>query len=228
MLFERAGSEDQLALNLPFLVNNVVTAANNNSTANNIRLQTGFNLSLNPSSVNVTTVRLRAVNPESVNPSIDQWNFGIQRLLPGNMVLTLDYVGTKGTHLSTLRNLNQQSFNANGIGTGVIPFPTLGPIEYRDSGGNSNYHGGEITLEKRFSRGLSFRSSTPTRNLLTRHRSTLPPAARAVLHRTHTIFASDVAQATSTYVINLRAATSTSCLSDRVVVILRTARSLTS
>ena len=159
MLFERAGSEDQLALNLPFLVNNVVTAANNNSTANGIRLRTGFNLSLNPSAVNPTTVRLRAINPESVNPSIDQWNFGIQRLLPGNMVLTLDYVGTKGTHLSTLRNLNQQTFNANGIGTGVIPYPTLGPIEYRDSGGNSTYHGGEITLEKRFSRGLSFRGS---------------------------------------------------------------------
>ena len=159
MLFERAGSEDQLALNLPFLVNNVVTAANNNSTANNIRLRTGFNLSLNPGAVNPTTVRLRAINPESVNPSIDQWNFGIQRLLPGNMVFTLDYVGTKGTHLSTLRNLNQQTFNANGIGTGVIPYPTLGPIEYRDSGGNSNYHGGEVTLEKRFSRGLSFRAS---------------------------------------------------------------------
>ena len=159
MLFERAGSEDQLALNLPYLVNNVVTAANNNSTANNIRLQTGFNLSLNPSSVNPATVRLRAVNPDSVNPSIDQWNFGIQRLLPGNMVFTLDYVGTKGTHLSTLRNLNQQTFNANNIGTGVIPYPALGPIEYRDSGGNSNYHGGELTLEKRFSRGLAFRGS---------------------------------------------------------------------
>ena len=35
----------------------------------------------------------------------------------------------------------------------------LGPIEYRDNGGNSNYHGGELTLEKRFSRGLSFRGS---------------------------------------------------------------------
>ena len=159
MLFERAGSEDQLALNLPFLVNNVVTAANNNSTANNIRLQTGFNLSLDPSAVNPITVRLRAVNPDSVNPSIDQWNIGIQRLLPGNMVATIDYVGTKGTHLSTLRNLNQQTFNANGIGTGIIPFPTLGPIEYRDNGGNSNYHGGELTLEKRFSRGLSFRGA---------------------------------------------------------------------
>ncbi|MCA1604375.1 MAG: TonB-dependent receptor, partial [Acidobacteria bacterium] len=71
----------------------------------------------------------------------------------------LDYVGTKGTHLSTLRNLNQQTFNANGVGTGIIPYPNLGPIEYRDNGGNSNYHGGELTLEKRFSRGLSFRAA---------------------------------------------------------------------
>lgn len=159
MLFERAGSEDQLALNLPFQVPANVTAANTSQTANNIRLQNGFNLSLDPNSVNPTLVRLRAVNPESVNPSIDQWNFGIQRLLPGNMVATLDYVGTKGTHLSTLRNLNQQLFNANGVGTSILPYPNLGPIEFRDNGGNSNYHGGELTLEKRFSKGLSFRGA---------------------------------------------------------------------
>jgi hypothetical protein len=159
MLFERAGSEDQLALNLPFLVQNNVTAANNNSTANNIRLRTGFNLSLDPSSVDPRLVRLRAVNPEAVDPSIDQWNIGIQRLLPGNMVITADYVGTKGTHLSNLRNLNQQIIDANGFGTGVIPYPNLGPIEYRDNGGNSNYHGGELTVEKRFSNGLSFRTA---------------------------------------------------------------------
>ncbi|HEV2861387.1 MAG TPA: TonB-dependent receptor, partial [Pyrinomonadaceae bacterium] len=159
MLFERAGSEDQLALNLPFLVQNNVTAANNNSTANNIRLRTGFNLSLNPSAVDPRLVRLRAVNPESVMPSIDQWNLGVQRLLPGDLVVTADYVGTKGTHLSVLRNLNQQLFNAAGVGTGVIPYPSLGPIEYRDNGGNSNYHGGELTVEKRFSRGFSFRTA---------------------------------------------------------------------
>jgi len=168
MLFERAGSEDQLALNLPYLVNNVVTAGSTSQTANNIRLQTGFNLSLNPTAVDPITVRLRAVNPEAVDPSIDQWNIGVQRQLPGNMVATLDYVGTKGTHLSTLRNLNQPLFNANGtimnavingILQPVLPYPTLGPIEFRDNGGNSNYHGGEATLEKRFSQGLSFRAA---------------------------------------------------------------------
>jgi len=161
MMFERAGSEDQLALNLPYLVNNVATASSSNVTANNIRLQTGFNLSLDPSAVNQTLVRLRAVNPESVDPSVDQWNFGVQRQLPGNMVATLDYVGTKGTHLSTLRNLNQPPFNANGTPgpTSNLPYPALGPIEYRDNGGNSIYHGGELTLEKRFSGGLSFRGA---------------------------------------------------------------------
>jgi hypothetical protein len=166
MLFERAGSEDQLSLNLPWLVNNVVSAANANSTANNMRLVTGFNLSLNPSAANVLAVRLRAVNPEAVNPLVDQWNLGIQRLLPGDMVATLDYVGTKGTHLSTLRSLNQPLLNANGTimtiqgtTTPILPYPLLGPIEYRDNGGNSSYHGGEATLEKRFSRGLSFRAA---------------------------------------------------------------------
>ncbi|HEX8117303.1 MAG TPA: TonB-dependent receptor, partial [Pyrinomonadaceae bacterium] len=159
MLFERAGSEDQLALNLPNLVQNNVTAANTSSTANNIRLRTGFNLSLNPSAVDPRLVRLRAINPDAVMPSVDQWNVGVQRLLPGSTVFTADYVGTKGTHLSVLRNLNQQLFNAAGVGTGVIPYPNLGPIEYRDNGGNSNYHGGEFTFEKRFSRGFSFRTA---------------------------------------------------------------------
>jgi hypothetical protein len=166
MLFERAGSEDQLALNLPWLVNNVVSAANANSTANNMRFQTGFNLSLDPNLANVTSVRLRAVNPEAVDPVVDQWNLGVQRLLPGNMVATLDYVGTKGSNLSTLRSLNQPLLNANGTImtiqgtlTPILPYPALGPIEYRDNGGNSNYHGGEVTLEKRFSRGLSFRTA---------------------------------------------------------------------
>jgi outer membrane receptor protein involved in Fe transport len=164
MLFERAGSEDQLGLNLPFLVNNVVGVTNTTSTANNMRVATGFNLSLDPSAIlndpaKLANVRVRAVAPDAVQPSVDQWNLGIQYLLPSDIVVTIDYVGTKGTHLSILRNLNQQLFNANGTGTGVIPFPVFGPIEFRENGGNSNYYGGEVTVEKRFSRGLSFRAA---------------------------------------------------------------------
>src|SRR4029434_4321344 len=89
----------------------------------------------------------------------------------GNIVVTFDYVGTKGTHLSTLRNLNQPFFNSNGTVTNVIgtngqptplvPYPLLGPIEYRENNANSMYNGGELSVEKRFSKGLSFRASYP-------------------------------------------------------------------
>ncbi len=159
MLFERAGSEDQLALNLPFLVNNVVSATSTGTTVNDMRLRSGFNLSLDPAAVNPATVRLRAVNPEAVMPSVDQWNLGFQQLLSNTLVFTVDYVGTKGTHLSVLRNLNQQFFNPDGTGTGIIPYPQFGPIEFRDNGGNSIYHGVEVTLEKRLSQGLSFNAA---------------------------------------------------------------------
>src|SRR5215467_7662323 len=110
-LFERMGSEDQLSLNLPWLVNNVVSTSSKTAPVNSMRIQTGFNLSLNPNAVAPQTVKLRAVNPQSVMPSIDQWNLGLQHMFPANMVFTMDYVGTKGTHLSILRNLNQAPFN---------------------------------------------------------------------------------------------------------------------
>jgi hypothetical protein len=172
--FERNGSEDQLALNMPWLVNNVVTAASTNQTANNMRLATGFNLSLDPNEImsdpnKVALVRIRAVDPNSVTSTVDQWNFGIQRALPGNIVLTLDYVGTKGTHLSTFVNLNQPYFNENGTVMNVLgadgkyspllPYPRLGPISYRQNNGNSTYHGMEISVERRYAKGLAFQGA---------------------------------------------------------------------
>jgi outer membrane receptor protein involved in Fe transport len=170
-LFERIGSEDAMSLNLPWLVNNVVSTSSKATPVNNMRIQSGFNLSLNPNAVAPQTVRLRAINPQSVMPSIDQWNLGLQHMLPGNMILTMDYVGTKGTHLSILRNLNQAPFNPDGTTTcpntatcTTIPYPNLaggaiGPIEYRDNMGNSSYHGLEASLNKTFSRGLSFHAA---------------------------------------------------------------------
>ncbi len=208
MLFERAGSEDQLALNLPYLVNNVATANNNNVTANNIRLQTGFNLSLDPSAVNPTTVRLRAVNPEAVDPSIDQWNIGIQRQLPGNMVATLDYVGTKGTHLSTLKNLNQPLFNPNGTIMNAVINGTLQPVLPRSG----------------LARACHSEEPTPTRNPLMSRRNISLLEARAALHKTHIIGASGAGPATLIYDITSHSVTSMNCPSATAPVILPMAR----
>jgi hypothetical protein len=40
-------------------------------------------------------------------PYVQQWHLDVQRELPGNIVLTTSYVGSKGTHLTLLTNGNQ-------------------------------------------------------------------------------------------------------------------------
>ena len=82
-LYEREGSEDMLALNLPYLVNNVVSSGSSTVTANNMRVATGFNLSLDPATVSRYSVDSRTANPQDVMPSVDQWSAGFQRMLRG-------------------------------------------------------------------------------------------------------------------------------------------------
>jgi hypothetical protein len=52
--------------------------------------------------LNITAIPLKAVWPYA-----QQWSFGVQRELPGSLVATMAYVGSKGTHLTVERNVNQ-------------------------------------------------------------------------------------------------------------------------
>ena len=40
-------------------------------------------------------------------PYMQQWNLGVQKELPSHVILSVAYVGSKGTHLTLLSNLNQ-------------------------------------------------------------------------------------------------------------------------
>ncbi len=48
-----------------------------------------------------------AIPTQAIWPYVQQWNFSVQRELPSHSVLTLAYVGSKGTHLTDQRNINQ-------------------------------------------------------------------------------------------------------------------------
>ncbi len=149
-MFERYGSEDQLSLNAPFLINNV-PAAPSNATAPVFFLKNGFPLDfLDPTKIDLRRVRVRAVNPNSPNPSVQQWSAGIQRSLPWHMFVQADYVGTKTTHLTALSDFNQPI-------NGVVPYPNFGYIEYRNPTGNGHYNGLDLTVERRFQSDLTFR-----------------------------------------------------------------------
>jgi hypothetical protein len=153
-LYDRIGSEDQLSLNVPFLINNLLgpsTAASGPL----FLLKNGFPANvLDPASLNIRNVRIRAINAEGTKTFYHQWSAGAQRQLSQYMVVTADYVGTKGADIWTLRNLNQPD-----PVTKALPYPNFGTVEWADQDGTSNYNGLELAVERRFARPFGFRVS---------------------------------------------------------------------
>ena len=55
------------------------------------------------------------VNPNLRSPYIENWNFGVQRKLPGNFVLEVNYVGNHSVHMWSVFDLNEVSVTGNGF-----------------------------------------------------------------------------------------------------------------
>ena len=158
-LFDRVGSEDQLALNVPGLINNTVTQT---SGAPVFQVSQGFPSTflnppnLDPAAGDLRRLRVRAVDQNAPKTMLNQASAGVQRDLAG-VVLSADFVYTKGSNLATLVNLNQPLPNAAGNNAlGPLPYPNFGFIEWRAQNGTSEYKGIDLGLEKRFARGYGF------------------------------------------------------------------------
>jgi outer membrane receptor protein involved in Fe transport len=82
-----------------------------------------------------------------LNPLTHQWNFNIERQLPGGFLLTTAYVGTRGEHLFVNTDFNPFFENKN-----------FGTVLVRTNGGDSIYHAGQLKLERSFSHGLLLRA----------------------------------------------------------------------
>ena len=159
-LFDRVGSEDQLALNLPGLVNKTITQTSGSPV---FFLQQGFPAgflntpNLDPAAGQLRAVRLRAVGQDDPSTTTNQASAGVQRELAGSMVLSADFIYSRGSNLATLVNLNQPLPNAAGNNAlGALPYPNFGFVEWRADNGRSEYKGVDLGLEKRFTRGYAF------------------------------------------------------------------------
>jgi hypothetical protein len=104
------------------------------------------------------------------NPTtyIEEWNINVERQLMKDVVLQVGYVGTRGVHLTYLRNLNQateptwQNF-AGPTGNEGRPYvgtvPNIAAIRTEGHDINLINHGLQVRFEKRSSRGWSMLNS---------------------------------------------------------------------
>ena len=160
-LFDRVGSEDQLALNLPGLNNSSVTQTSGSPV---FFLKNGLPIAqfltapnLDPTAGQLKSKRIRAVSSDAPKTTINQASFGIQRELMKGVVATVDFIYTKGTNLASLVNLNQPLPNAAGNNAlGPLPYSNFGFIEWRAQDAKSDYKGVDVGIERRFSRGYGF------------------------------------------------------------------------
>jgi hypothetical protein len=87
-----------------------------------------------------------------------EWSLSIQRELRGGIVVEGAYVGNRGTSLSNPTDLNQVPPNLLGKGAPQSnrPFPQFLSINADVYTAISNYDSMQLSLKKRFSRGMSF------------------------------------------------------------------------
>jgi hypothetical protein len=117
-----------------------------------------------------------------------QWNFTIQRTLPGGLFLETGYIGTRGRGLEFFYNANELHPSHLALGsrlTELVPNPFFGIVNEgiftgqrvsraqllrpypqfldlslaQNLGGDSWYHAGQLTVKKRMGLGLQFEGS---------------------------------------------------------------------
>ena len=87
----------------------------------------------------------------------NQWNFNIQRTLPGNSLFSVAYVGSNTVHTQFNADTNQPEPGA-GPNAARRFWPEFGNLITRVPNGGANYQAMELKFERRFNGGFSFLS----------------------------------------------------------------------
>jgi len=94
-------------------------------------------------------------------PMAWNWNVTVERELPWATKAEVGYVGRRGIHNQRKRNINQLlpgTIQSNpGVNSNALrPFQGMGIISISENSGASYYNGLQLSVERRFSRGLQF------------------------------------------------------------------------
>ncbi|PYV11569.1 MAG: hypothetical protein DMG23_03965 [Acidobacteria bacterium] len=106
---------------------------------------------------------LTALDKRYLAPTTHQWSFGVQRELLPQAVLSVEYVGSGGTHQRIQRDLNQPFMNNPLRGTtspsNIRPYPGFASITYGEDSTSSNYNSLQVNLRINNYHGLAFQTA---------------------------------------------------------------------
>ena len=103
------------------------------------------------------------MDPNFKDPYLQNWNVGIQHAFTPTLTLDVSYVGSHGSRLNGIRDINQGAPIPDSAtaapGPYAAKYPYLGFINESSNLYISNYHGLQATVTQRTAHGLSFLAS---------------------------------------------------------------------
>jgi hypothetical protein len=145
------GGSTRLFINYPFAAQYMVTCS---STTPCLSTSAGIPLASSANSLPTAVYQPTA----NLTPNLQQWHLTVERQLSSSLVARAAYVGSHGNHLNL--NINE---NVAVPGPGSVaprqPFPSYGVLSSWEPRGFSNYDALQLSAEKRYSGGLSFRAA---------------------------------------------------------------------
>jgi hypothetical protein len=98
------------------------------------------------------TLSIRPIEKNTRMDYVQQWNFGIQREVSGGLLIAASYIGTRGLQLFRATNINYPRLVGS---TYVRPYDGFTTIVQSQAGASSDYHSGQLTVQRRFAHGAS-------------------------------------------------------------------------
>jgi hypothetical protein len=128
----------------------VRSASLSTSTANRLTLQNGF-----AAAPSQTITNNYAIDPNYRLGYAQTWTFALQRNLPRNSIIELEYIGTKGTALDILRQPNRATPGSPLTAAQRLQIGNATGFTLETSQGSSIMHMGQVRLTRRLVRGVS-------------------------------------------------------------------------
>jgi hypothetical protein len=167
VLFNRAGGENLLAYNGPYIINSslnqtptqgICASASAPASSCFHTLAQGFpNGFIDPSNFSTAISEVRYIPGSDRNGYVQSWHFTVQQELAKDLLLDVGYVGNHDVGLNILSDANQAVPNQQGQNLSLLarrPIQGFTDIEIAYDGGFGSYEGLQIKLEKKNSHGL--------------------------------------------------------------------------
>ncbi len=101
-----------------------------------------------PSSLPAPLYSPKAWDPNRKDGYFENWDFTVERMLPGNFIGQIAYDGSEGHRL-----FGKLQANVIDPVTGLRPIPTFGQYGYKNNLGNSNFNSLQVSLKRTMANG---------------------------------------------------------------------------